>query len=357
MDKTHLHIWAEEVIKKTGFVLNKEIYQGNYYVLDKIRNLIFDGQYQGKPAVLKIYSDPRLTYEPVVQDGFNEQNKSKILKAPEVYTYEMVSAKKGWLIMEKLSENGYFLKQPLEPKHRKEFLKLYLEYRKNFPNKPTRALTLSENLSAHEFHTFRIERWFQLANDKEAELVMLGEEPILKPAEFIPRFEKGLEIVRQEFKQRKMVWCHGHFKPHEIFKVPNEDIYPAPIKDICKASSGRRGRAISDRCGVYYLTDFAHTKMYSEGYEFGFIIWADWIMSSDWQMKYSSWKKGIDEWIKELRWAAKELNIKRFSSLIKASLVERILGTILADICATDRPTKEKKKRIALLYQLLDELY
>lgn len=65
---------------------------------------------------------------------------------------------------------------------------------------------------------------------------MKGEKIVLKPQEFIPRYEKALKIIRQEFSQRKMVWCHGHFKPHEIFKVPDKD--------------------------VYYLTDFAHSKMY-----------------------------------------------------------------------------------------------
>jgi hypothetical protein len=330
MDKTNLHIWIKEIAKKTGFVLGKEIYQGEYYSPDRIRNLIFEGQYQNKTAVLKVYDDPRLTDEPVAQDTFNKKNKSKILRAPEVYNYEITSPKKGWLIMEKLPENGYFLKQPLDPKERKQFLELYLEYRKNSPSKPTRVLTLAENLPAHEFHTFRISRWFQLATDKEAELVMSGQKPILKPKKFIPRFEKGLTLIRQEFKRRKMVWCHGHFKPHEIFKV-------------------------SER-GIYYLTDFAHSKMYPEGYEFGFIIWADWIMSANWRMTYPQWKKGIDEWLAEFQWLAKKLKIKRFQSLMKASLVERSLGTILADICATDRPAEEKRKRISLLYQFLDEL-
>lgn len=330
MKKTHLDIWAKEIIKKTGFVFKKEIRRSFYYSSDKIRNIILSGLYKNKPAVLKIYDDPRLTNEPIALDIFNKQNKSKILKAPEVYAYKVLSAKKGWLIMEKLPENSQPFKRPLQPNERKKFLELYLEYRKSFPNKPTRPLFLSENLSPHQFHIFRIYRWFQLANDKEADLIMLGKRPTFNFKEFIPKFEKGLNLIQKEFKNRKMVWCHGHFNPAEVFKAPQENIY--------------------------YLLDFMHTKMYPGGYELAFIIWSDWLMHADWKMNYSTWKKGIDEWLLEFQWVAKKLNIKKFESLMRASLVERSLGTVLADVVATDRPREEKKKRLALIYKLLDEL-
>lgn len=328
--KTPLDIWAKEIVRKTGFVLAKEIYRGEYYSPNKIRNLILAGQYRGKSAVLKIYDDPRLSDEAKAQDSFNKNNKSKILKAPEVYKYETASSKKGWLIMEKLPENGLFFKQPLKPNEREEFLKVYLEYRTKSSNRPTRPLALAENLPAHQFHIFRINRWLQLANDKEAELIMTGKKPVLKPKDFIPRYEKGLALINREFKNRKMGWSHGHFKPHEIFKVPGTE--------------------------TYYLTDFAHSKMYPEGYEFGFIIWADWIIHADWRMPYSTWRKGISQWLDELKPIAKKLRIEKFPSLMRASLAERCLGTILADVCATDRPRPEKEKRIALIYRFLDEL-
>jgi hypothetical protein len=329
-NKTHLHIWAEKIIKKTGFVFKKEISRGYYYTKDKIRSLIIGGLYKNKPAVFKIYDDPRLTDEPIAVKNFNKSNKSKIIKAPKVYKYEVVSPKKGWFIMEKMPEGSKDFKRPIKPEDRKLFAKLYLEYRKNFSAKPARSLTLSENLPAHQFHIFRINRWFQLANNKEAERVMSGQKPILNPREFIPRFEKGLDLIRQEFKQRKMVWCHGHFNPAEIFKHPKENIY--------------------------YLTDFMHSKMYPEGYELSFIIWSDWIMHADCRMSYLEWKKGIDSWVLEFKPIVKKLKVKRFNSLMRASLVERSIGAILADICATDGPRQEKIKRINLIYKLLDNL-
>lgn len=329
MAKTYLDNLVQETIKKTKFVLRRKVHQSYYYTPDKVRSLVFEGVYQNKPAVLKVYNNPYPIDEPIALNSFNRVNKSKILKAPEVYADEIISPRTGWLIMEKLPGSGQFFKSPLKPNQRKQFINLYLEYRRTFPSKPTRKLTLSENLSADEFHIYRINRWFQLANDKELEIAAIGEKPILKPEEFIPRFKKGINLIRREFKNRKMIWCQGHFKPNQVFQAPGN---------------------------VYYLTDFGHTKMYPEGYELGLIIWADWMMVSNENLPYNKWKEGINDWLDKFRVVASKLRIKKFQSLMKASLVERSLGTILADICATNQPRKKKTKRISLIYQLLDEI-
>jgi len=330
MENTNLDIWAKEIIKKTGFIPKKEIRRGYYYTTDKVRSIIFSGLYKQKPAVLKIYDDPRLTDEPISLNSFYKRNKSKIIKVPKIYNYNRTSAKKGWLIMEKIPEKAACFIRPIKSGYRKTIASLYLEYRKTFAVKPTRKLVLAENLSADQFHIFRINRWFELCNNKETERVFTGKKPILDHREFIPRFEEGTELIRKEFKNRKMIWCHGHFNPAELYHDPTSN--------------------------VYYLLDFAHTHMYPEGYEFAFIIWSDWIMSANWKMNYLNWKKGVVDWLKEFEPIAKKLKIRKFNLLMKASLVERCLGAILADICASDRADAEKKGRIKLIYHLLDEL-
>lgn len=323
----NLESWAREVVQENQFNIKREIRRSFYYATGQMKSLIYGGVWQGQNAVLKLYNDPRLTNDPVAQNAFNEKNKSKILLAPRVLKYEVVSPQKGWLIMEKISGER-MLQSPLPPEKRANFLKLYLEYRNNFPAKPTRPLLLSESLSAAEFNHYRIARWLQLANDKEAEFVLKGEKPVLDVKKFMPLFEKSIGIIRKEFAKRKMVWCHGLFAPYKIMK----------------------------KGGRYYLFDFGHTKLYPEGYELAFIIWADWIIGADRQLPYKEWKKGIFDWLKEMEKITKVLKIKNFKSLIRANLTERCLGAVLADISATDRPRKEKEKRITLLYKLLEEL-
>lgn len=330
MQKSKLQIWAEEVAAKRGFKVDQVIYQGEYYSVGHVRNIILSGIFRDKPAVLKVYDDPRLSDEPVSLKRFNESNKSILLIAPELYDYEMASPKKGWLIMEKLPESGSFFESPLNAEDRKLFIKAFMEYRRNFPYEPTRELCLAENLPAHEFHILRIGRWLNLANDKEEEVVQNGGRRTLDPAEFIPKYTKGLDMIRSAFQGRKMIWCHGHVKPKEIYRPDNQ--------------------------GAMYLTDFAHTKMYPEGYELAFVIWADYLMAADWRLNYSEWREGIYFWIKDFRPIAEELDIRNYDSFIKVCLIERILGSILADIYASDKTEEEKRARTSLLMKLLDEL-
>jgi len=320
----YYHREAKTIAHATGFLLGREIYHGAYYAPGRVRNMIFNGKFRGKPAVLKLYDDPRPTEEPRDQIAFNRVNTSSVLTAPTVYRYKIISPRTGWLIMEKLPAGGVFFHQPVNDK--KEFAALYLEYRAHFPLKPTRHLTLAERLPANEFHHYRIHRWFELATARES----ARRNPTLDSKTFLPKYTQALKCIRQEFKMRKMIWCHGHFKPHELFKVHNQNLY--------------------------YLTDFAHTHMYPEGYELGFIIWADWFMSADWRLPYGKWKKGVDEWMRVLRPVADALGIKKYGRLIAASILERILGTILADITTSEKPREEQIKRIGLLYNLLDDI-
>ncbi|MDP2685193.1 MAG: hypothetical protein Q8P20_09240 [bacterium] len=231
--------------------------------------------------------------------------------------------------MEKLLTGGRFFTSPLDTKGRRQFLEIFLEYRKNFPLKPTRNLSLAEKLPSYLYQTFRISRWFQLANDSEIAREQSGQPKVLEQKEFVKRYEQAIEVISSELKNRPMIWCHGHFKPKEIY-----------------AESGG---------AKYYLTDFAHTKMYPEGYELAFIIWADHFINADWQLDYNDWRSDVVDWLADLHLVADQLAIKNFNQLMRVSLVERILGTILADITASARDFQEKKKRLHLMYLLLDE--
>lgn len=326
----NLEQWAKKIAQQEKFKIKKELKRSFYYTADKLRSIVFEGEYKGKEVVLKAHDDPRITNETIGLQVFGKTNKSKILTAPKLYASFDVSPKKGWVIMEKLPEKGNFLSRPLPEDQRAGFLRLFLEYRANFPQKASGYISLAENLPADKFHLLRIARWFQLANDKEAERRIKDEKQILNPKKFIPYYQKGTEIIAQEFSGRKMIFCHGHFNPAEVFYANKEK--------------------------KYFLTDFAHTHFFPEGYELAFIIWSDWIMNADWKKSFSEWKKGIEAWLKEIEKINKILKIKKLKTLMRAALVERCLGTLLADICASDRPRKEQEARRDLVYKFLDEL-
>jgi len=327
--------WAKKVIKETGFKSPKIIYQSFSDSRQNLRNVIFQGKYKGKASVLKIYDEPRRIAEAESLVYFNKVNRSKILIAPQVYKYKQVSPFRGWCIMEKLPADGYFLSEPdypnpLSQKKRKEFLRVYVEYKRNFPKKAFRPLLLSEKLPADEFHIIRIHRWFEMANEKEIELELRGVKSVLDTEKFFLLYFKAQELIKKEFRNRKMLWSHGHFKPKEIFYSPRKK--------------------------AYYLTDFAHTYFYPEGYELGFMIWSDWLMGANWRMNYKDWLKGVSAWIEDILPIARQLNFQNPQKLIRASLVERTLGAILADITASNKPREEKVKRLSLLTSFLKDL-
>lgn len=326
--------WAQQIIKNSGFLKPELIYGAKQYTGD-VRNLIYCGLFKGKPAVLKIYHEPRRVSEASSLEYFNRANKSKKLIAPEVFESHEETPFKGWYIMEKFPEDAYSLAEKhypnsMDSQTRQEFIDIFLEYQKHFPKKSFRPLLISEKLPADEFHIIRIHRWFEMANEKEIESQLKGNETVLNTKIFFPLYFRAQELIKKEFKNRRMIWSHGHFKPKEIFYSPSKNIY--------------------------YLTDFAHTYFYPEGYELGFIIWSDWLMTGDWKLPYAEWEKGVGSWIKDLVPVAKKLKYKNPERLIKASLVERILGTILADVTASDKLREEKLARLNYLFKLLKEL-
>jgi len=333
MEKSLMLKWAKEIIKKSGFKKPNLFYTAKKGTGD-LRCLIYSGIYRNKPSVMKINDDPFRIAEPLNLVSFNKNNKSQKIIAPKLYAYGLVNATRDWFVMEKLPPDSSFFAslghRPLREDARKEFISLFIEYRKTFPKTPGRPLALSEKLPPSEFHRLRIHRWFDMTSDREANSEIKGKGSVLDTRIFFPLYFKALALLEKEFKDRKMVWSHGHFKPKEIF--------------------------YSSKRNIYYLTDFAHVHMYPEGYELGFLIWTDWLMADNWKLPYKEWKKGVDGWIKYLVPVAKKLKYKNPENLIRASLVERILGAILADVTASDRPKKEKLARLNHLCKLLEEL-
>jgi len=146
----------------------------------------------------------------------------------------------------------------------------------------------------------------------------------------VPYFNKSIKILHEQFSREKMIWGHGHFKPHEIYYSPQKD--------------------------NYYLIDFGHTTMYPESYELSYIVWSDWLMSADWNLPYKKWRKGVYGWIKQFKQKEKELKMKNIETAVRAGLIEMTIRAILIDVAYVSKNKKEVTKRLSLLYKLLNEL-
>ncbi len=323
-----LEAGAQRVAQEQGFTIEREIYRGTYYGKNRIRNLIYAGQFSGQPAVLKIYDDPRLTDEPRSLAAFNAHNTSQRLIAPKLFASAMTSTHAGWMIIEQLPTGGAFFQTPLSPAARQEFLEVYREYRTHFPAEPTRELKLAEQLPADEFTSARLSRWLAMAHEKEADIAAHGGRRLFSSRD-LQRYVKGVRLIRAGLAERPMTWCHGHFKSHEIYKTKE---------------------------GKYYLIDFAHTHLFPQGYEFAFMVWADQFMTITEETTFEQLQAAVTSWITDCTPMAKDLGWQNFNDLARVSLLERLLGTVLADIGSSDQAWEVKRKKIDLLWKVFDQL-
>lgn len=314
----------DQAVSKLSLSQLKLLKQGNYYSKELVRSQVYSCEYQDKPAILKVYDDPRGNDEAAAMKAFHEYNTSEIIHCPKLLESDQLSSQKGWLLMEPMPSAA----TAVDHNNRQELLKVFFEYRLNFPEKSPLPLKLAEHLNSANFHLFRINRWLELANHKDADHLIETGQHLTDPVLLSQKLQYSLNLLREVFIDRPMIWSHGIFNRNKIFKISDQE---------------------------YWLLDFGHTKLFPQGYELGLIIWADYIMSNNWRESTThSWLEGIEKWCKEILPIAKKLKYPLPEKLLWGCLLERAWGTILADIISSEMPLEEKTARLKFLYALVE---
>lgn len=318
--------WARDIAREHQLEVRGELRRTTHDLSDRLRNVIWDVNYRGRPALLKVYDDDIVNLEAESLRAFQERNESLTLTCPELFLSETVSVRKGWLLIEKLPDEGRFLESPLEPHERELFIELFMEYRRNFPHEPDRPLALVERQDAFHFHAFQLMQALETASVREQQRAFDGRPPVLQHDEILPRLEAVMDRLNRVFKGRALHWGHGHFKPADVYEF-----------------AGARRWAI---------TDFGHTKMLPEGYEPAFAIWWDQMIMAP-HKDYGRWRRQIDDWV----WRFLEALPKLESEVLSASVLERALASVLKSIAIEDELSgEERRERLRLQYRLIDEL-
>jgi hypothetical protein len=318
-----LDAWAEDICTRHGLRRREELRRTTHDLSDRLRNLIWEVEHAGRPAVLKVYDDDVVNVESESLRAFHESNRSRRLVAPELYLFETVSLTKGWLLLEKLPEDGRFLESPIDD--RDGFVELFCEYRRNFQRRPNRPLALAELQDAYRFHSFRTMQALETASTREQQRAFAGQRPVLEHRELLPRLETVMDCVRAIFKGRELHWGHGHFKPSDLYRYAD---------------------------GRWAITDFGHTKMLPEGYEEALAIWWDQMIMGP-RRDYGGWRADIDDWT--ARFLDAEPQLER--DVVAAGLLERALATVLESIALEDdMAPDERRHRLEHLYGLIDDL-
>ena len=324
MNDQPLEPWAEEICTRQGLRRLEELRRTTHDVSDRLRNLIWEVEHGERPAVLKVYDDDVVNVEAESLSDFHESDRSRLLIAPALYGFETTTLTKGWLLIEKLPEDGRFLESPIED--RASFVELFCEYRRNFQRRSNRPLALAEVQDAYRFHSFRTMQALETASTREQERAFAGEPAVLEHNELLPRLEAVMDRVRAVFKGRDLHWGHGHFKPSDLFEYAD---------------------------GRWAITDFGHTKMLPVGYEEALAIWWDQMIMGA-PRDYDVWRADIDDWARRFAEAEPELD----GDLLATALLERALATVVESIALEDDDMEpdERRHRLELHYRLIDEL-
>lgn len=282
-----------EVVDKTGFVMEKEIYRGIIYEKKKVGSIVYQGQYQDKPAVLKLQGLRPEIEEAAMIAAFNSQNQSQLIRLPQVYVSKpWIEAKEyGFLISEFITAPKLF-RMPFASDHdMKIFADFYQEYRTKAVTKPWFEPETSESL---KFVSDRLEVWLKISQAKGR----------LNPSDYQPFVEQFKQLAGMYYPSVPMIFSHGHLSANDVH-VSN---------------------------GTFILTSNLFWSYRPQWYDLAFNVWACMQHIRDKTFTLESWLGYFNKWLSVYNQIPVVAADKDFQRKFFVSMLERMMGSILVDV-------------------------
>ena len=309
----------DEVVKTTGFIIEKELFRGMIYDSDKLGSVIYKGLFENKPAVLKIQGLKPETDEIDIVVKFNEQNMSKKVRLPEIYDSKQwdEETRYGYQITEYISAPHIFEMPFATDQQMRLFCEFYEEYRENCLNRAFVPRSEDEN-RAGKFVLKRIDMWKRIARAKQNLEKRLLQQKI---DDLTQRFE---QIITAELANTNMVFCHGHLTAKDIH--------------------------YEKETGQFILLSNLYWSYRPEFYDLVFGLHWDLESISDSNFSYQKYVEYVKKWLHyfhEIPVVRKDSDAKRKIHLM---MLERTMGGILLD--TGSRPFEDKNAEHLLSLQL-----
>jgi len=297
----------EQIIKETGFKSEKEIFRGVIYEKDKVGSLIYKGEYQKKPAVLKLQGLQPEIDETEMVNSFMNQNKSSIVRVPKLYFYKIWSEDRGYgfQISEYIDAPKIFEVPFATEEQMGEFGKFYQEYRTLALTKPWLEPTTKDSL---ELTLKRVENWQKISEHKGK----------LKKEDYVPYLEKFYPLAEKHFPSILLVFCHRHITPNDIYKMSD---------------------------GSFVLFSNLFWSHCPQWYELAFNIWACMQHIRDVNYGFDDLLKYIEKWRQSYHQIPIIQEDKDFDRKLDINLLERTMGAILVDIGVNDFYDKPENQK------------
>jgi hypothetical protein len=199
----------EIATSKTGFIPQVVLFKGMIFDPDKIGSIIYKGIYKGKPAVLKLQGLHPETDEVDILIGFKKQNKSKIVRLPDLYEYQKWNEKDGFGFL--VTEYVPYPKIHEMPFPNNEQIKLFCDFYQEYKTKCLNSpfVITDEVNNAKTFVIKRAETWKKISDYKKVLEKTISREEIEKIVNIYKSF-------MSKHMESKMELMHGHLSSKDI---------------------------------------------------------------------------------------------------------------------------------------------
>jgi hypothetical protein len=324
--KQYLIDKPEQILKKvcelSRFEPAKLIYKGEVRRADWIGSLVYEGDFQGRDAILKIQGLKPEKEEPQIMARFMAQNKSSIIRAAKIYWHQPWNKKDkfGAFIMEKARSPQIF-KYPYASKMQKIlFRNFYDEFHIKALKEPWEKVPVDERTNI-QFFQKRIKR-------------LVEERPDIKlPREDKERIKQFSDFVDKKIKESVTIFTHGHLGADDIH------------------FNGKEYIIMSNLAWGYK----------PECYDLVFIIWGCLHKIRDAKINLQKAQKLISDWFlvdKDLKYLK---NVDDWELKVNQSLLYFVLASIVLQLYSDEHKRTASQSELDTLFkihrQLFDNLY
>lgn len=205
----------EDASGKLGFIPTKLIDRSHWWNSKEIGAFRYEGEFEGKKAVLKIQGVKPATSEIYMIQAFSKANKSKILRSPLLYSFLPWNDEKRYeaLVLE-FVDGKKIVNSPSNKDELEEFFNLREEYKKNcvtnpWIDKPDFSLSeeVKNNFAKWREASFKLYPMHPFREESDAKLI-----------------DQAVSLLEKEYAGVEREFQHGHFSAGDLYKTSENKV-------------------------------------------------------------------------------------------------------------------------------------
>ncbi len=314
---------AMELALSLGFVpndLQPEV--RDYYVKDSPRIAIIKGMHDGLPSLFVRWNDERprraVAAHKYCQDMLT---KSSILAIPKLRQGVDFDDKSGWAIIEPLPQGAQKIERAGTTEAISQWVGWAVEIARCFYQNAAFPRSLVKPESAQAAIMMRLTFWITKLGTGEGIRMAAGQEKLFPGGLDDILYSQACEQIHRVFGPGGLAsnttFGHGHLLPGHLYQVPGEErVWLSPF-------------------------DLGHMDWKLPGWDWSMMAWANVLMNRN--NSVLMMLADLDIWMRAARPHCRAFGLteKSMMEVMRAAILERCLGTLIADLGATGDSSPE----------------